>query len=289
MNRRLRGRVGIFPLSGKVEFDIHAPMRVFVLYLCCMWLMSCCYGQAKGEPSAPDSCGAAVCVMEWESRQMLVGIREHEERQVASLQQLVAALCLCDAGELDKIVTIEPTDCRVPPFRLQLRRGARYSRRELMLLMLMRGGNDAAHALARDSAGNESAFVERMNAKAREIGMLHTCFVNVSGLPAPQYSTAYDMALAACEAYGYELIRTMCATRQHEYDPGTGGVKRVYHSNQLMHTYPWVRGMKYGYCHSAGHCLIACGESKGRVVIVVVLGGSRPGIWEESLRYLNAA
>ena len=158
---------------------------------------------------APRPDCAAVCVIDPYNGNVLYGYNAHMRRQVASTQKIVTALCVCDTKELDKIVTIKASDRLAPPIRLNLRAGEQYSRRDLLQAMLTGSFNDVAVSLARDCAGSVEAFVARMNARAKRMRMHNTYFANPNGLPAQQYSTAYDMALAACYAYNNKTIRSM--------------------------------------------------------------------------------
>ena len=262
-------------------------MERIALCLICALHVLLCRGVAENSVPAPAPECAAVCVMEVQGRRMLYGYKENDRRQVAGVQQLMTALCVADAGNLDKLVMIEAVDCRVHPLRL-LRRGEQHSRRELLQVMLVAGGNDVVHALARDCAGDEASFVARMNRRAAELGMRQTCFANATGQPAEQYSTAADMALLACQVYENEILRPMGAVQQYELSLPQGR-RQFRNTNRLLFDYPRVKGMKTGYSAFAGKCLVACGVRNGRTVVVVVLGSLPRKVWAESLKYLNWA
>ena len=262
-------------------------MRRFVLLVCSVFMAVA--GCVRGQVAAPAPDCAAVCVMEPAGRRVLFAYHEHDARQVGGLQQVLTALCVSEAGELDKLVTIAPDDARVHPRRFGVHRGEQYSRRALMQIMLMVGGNDVARALARDCTGSEAAFVELMNLRAQELGMQHSRFVNATGLPAEQYSTAYDMALLGCCAWENETLRSMCATQVAEVQLPDGRMRIVRNSNKLLFSYHWVKGLKMGHTTPGGSCLIACGEKNGRAVVVVVLGSTNRKVWDEALKYLQWA
>lgn len=238
---------------------------------------------------APQPKCAAVCVIDPYNGNVLYGYNANTRRQVASTQKIITALCVCDTKDLDKIVTIKASDRLAPPIRLNLRAGEQYSRRDLLQAMLTGSFNDVAVSLARDCAGSVSAFVERMNARAKRMRMFNTHFANPNGLPAQQYSTAYDMALAACYAYNNRTIRSMINIPAYEFRRNNGSVRMIRSTNRLIYTHPWVHGMKTGYTNLAGKCLISCGSHNGRAVIVVVLGSTSRKIWGESLKYLRWA
>lgn len=242
-------------------------------------------------PDAPPptpNC-AAVCVIDPKTGKVLFSHNGDERRQVASTQKIITALCVCDAGDLDKTVTIRASDCKAPPIRLRMRPGQEFKKMELLKAMLISSYNDVAVALARDTAGSVESFVERMNARARRMRMYNTNFANPNGLPAEQYSTANDMALAACWAYTNPTIRSIINIPEYQLEMPDGNYRTIRNTNRLLRTQPWVHGMKTGYTNLAGKCLISCGSHNGRAVIVVVLGSTNARIWGESMKYLKWA
>lgn len=241
------------------------------------------------ETPAPRPDCAAVCVIDPYNGNVLYGYNANTRRQVASTQKIITALCVCDTKDLDKMVTIKASDRLAPPIRLNLKAGEQYSRRDLLQAMLTGSFNDVAVSLARDCAGSVEAFVARMNARAKRMRMHNTHFANPNGLPAQQYSTAYDMALAACYAYNNKTIRGMINIPAYELRRNNGSVRMIRSTNRLLTTHPWVQGMKTGYTNKAGKCLISCAASEGRAVIVVILGTTSRNIWPESLKYLRWA
>lgn len=245
---------------------------------------------AKPAAPAPTPGCAAVCVIDPRTGNVLYGHNMHERRQVASTQKIVTALCACDAGELERSMTIQRTDkTSVSPIRSRLNVGESYTRRAVMHAMLTASCNDLAQALARDSAGSVEAFVQKMNARARRMRMRNSHFVNPSGLPGPQYSTAYDMALAACYAYTHPVIRDLINDTQVILTRPNGAQVAFNNTNKLLSKYNWVQGMKTGYTNAARRCLVSCGAMDGRSVIVVVLGCENRRIWAESEKYLRWA
>ena len=240
-------------------------------------------------PAPKPNC-AAVCVIDPRTGHVLYGHNMHERRQVASTQKIVTALCACDAGELDRPMTIQQSDkTSVTPIRSKLRVGESYTRGAIMHAMLTASCNDLAQALARDSAGSVEKFVQQMNARARRMRMHNTHFANPSGLPGPQYSTAYDMALAACYAYTNPIIRNYINDKQIVLTRPNGQQIAFNNTNKLLTKYDWVQGMKTGYTNAARRCLISCGSVHGSSVVVVVLGCEKRLIWQESEKYLRWA
>lgn len=243
----------------------------------------------KPRTPAPVPTCAAVCVIDPRTGNVLYQYNAHMRRQVASTQKLMTALCVTDAGNLNKPVTIAAGDGAVPPIKLGLKPGTQYRRGDLLRAMLTGSYNDLAITLARDTAGSVPAFMRRVNARARRMRMLNSHFVNPNGLPAEQYSTAYDMALAACYAYNNATIRRCINIPEYQFRMADGTLRTIKSTNKLLSRYAWVQGMKTGYTNAAGKCLISCAALNGQSVIVVILGSTNSRVWDESMRYLRWA
>lgn len=207
--------------------------------------------------------------------------------QVASTQKLLTALVLLDHGSLDEQVVIRPSDTRVEPGKLYLRPGQSYSRRSLLTAMIVKSENDAAAALARDCAGSEAAFALEMNQKAADLGAENSHFLNPHGLPAPQFSTARDMAMIAFRAYREPLLRQLMATRFYTFTFTDGRRKHLENTNKLLGRSRVANGMKTGYTFAAGRCLISSGSLDGRDVILVQLGSKTKSIFDDAERLMQ--
>ncbi len=240
---------------------------------------------AMPSTAAPRPTAAAICVMDPKTGRVLYEHNARTRRQVASTQKIITALCVLDSGRLYDRATVTASDAKTPPFKMYMRAGDSYRRIDLVRALMTASYNDVATTLARDTAGSVSAFVDLMNARAARMGMTNSHFANPHGLPANQYSTAYDMALAACWAYNDPIMRRCIDTPAYDLQQPNGKTKRVRSTNKLL-KFPWVNGMKTGYTHAARRCLVSAGSIGDQAVIVVVLGCSRSGIWDESLKYL---
>ncbi|XHR30108.1 MAG: D-alanyl-D-alanine carboxypeptidase family protein [Chthoniobacteraceae bacterium] len=237
----------------------------------------------------PRTRAASVVVADAVSGAVLYEKNSNEARQPASTQKLLTALLVVEAGNLDKPVLIHEIDTFAEPVKLGVRPGEIYTRRELLRVLLVHSVNDVARALARDNAGSIEAFADKMNAKARQLGMLHSNFVNPNGLPAPgQYSTARDMARLALAAYRSATIRLIVGTKDLAFQFNSGRVETFSNTNKMLRTLPYCTGMKTGYTQIAGHCLISSGSQNGREVITVVLGDKdRDCLWRDSSALLS--
>lgn len=209
-----------------------------------------------------------------------------DPRPVASTQKLLTGLIIAEEGDLDRMVTVMPSDTRAEPSKLYLKAGERYRRKDLLRILLVKSMNDVALCLARDNAGSVAAFAEKMNAKARQIGMRNSNFVNPNGLPAPgQYSTARDMARVALYAYRNPVVRTFVSMRDTSFQYADGRVRTFSNTNKVLQRWELCNGMKTGYTNAAGHCLISSAKYGGRHLISLIFNDKE--VWEDSYKMLN--
>jgi len=212
----------------------------------------------------------------------------HVRTPVASTQKLVTALVICYEGDLDGFVEVPAEVLRVEPTLIGVKPGERYTRRQLLTSLLVRSGNDIAVVLAHGSSGSVEAFMEKMNAFARAIGMTDSHFRNPSGLPAEgQYSTARDIAIAAFEAYQVPEIREMISLRSYDFVFNDGSVRTVYNTNRLLGEFEGCNGMKTGFTFAAGNCLVSSVSRNGQDRIAVVIKSARPQVLTDSRSLLE--
>ncbi len=138
----------------------------------------------------------------------------------------------------------------------RLRVGWALSREDMLHLALMSSENRAAAALSRYYPGGRPAFIEAMNAKATELGMTKTHFVNPNGLTNENVSTAFDLAKLVRAADQYPLIREF--TTDPGYDVRIGRYVLPYsNSNRLVGRPDWdIEVQKTGFTNEAGRCVV---------------------------------
>jgi D-alanyl-D-alanine carboxypeptidase (penicillin-binding protein 5/6) len=236
----------------------------------------------------PKTRAASVLVEDARTGEVLYEKNADAARAAASTQKLLTALIVAEDGYLDREVVVQPVDTWAEPVRLNIKAGERYQRIDLLRALLVKSPNDVARCLARDNAGSIEAFAEKMNARARALGATHSNFVNPNGLPMPdQYSTARDLAIIARAAYANPTIRSIVCLPRLVFRYADGRTRELENTNKVLKRLPYCNGMKTGYTEAAGHCLIASGNLPGRDVIVVVLGDSKAGIWQDASSLLS--
>jgi serine-type D-Ala-D-Ala carboxypeptidase (penicillin-binding protein 5/6) len=238
---------------------------------------------ARVSGAAPSIRAASYILIDARTGAHLASSNPDQRRAVASTQKLVTALVVLDAGNLDKVVTIQSTDAQVEPTRLGLGTGQKYTRRNLLNAVLIKSANDVAKALARDNAGSSAAFAEKMNAKMRQLGATASNFRNPHGLTEPgQYSTARNMARVAMAAYRSSVIREAVSKRYYRFTFNSGKSVTLENTNKLLGTMSACNGMKTGYTVASGRCLISSASAGGRDVILVQLGTKTQYIFNDA-------
>ncbi len=231
---------------------------------------------------APKVHAKRVIVVDNVTGRVLYEKNSMERCAVASTQKLLTALCVMEAGTLEDKVYVQTTDTKVEPTKIYIRPGETYKRHELLKALLVKSGNDAARALARDVAGSQVKFRSVMNACAKKIGMQSSNFINAHGLTeSGQYSTARDIAILMRKIVRIPTLRSYMGTSGYYFQPP--GRKKHYleNTNKLLKRMKSCMGGKTGYTRAAGRCLVSYGEQGGRSVIVVCLGSTSAKIWDD--------
>lgn len=164
--------------------------------------------------------------------------------------------------------------------RLRVEDGEQMPLLDMLYGMMLISGNDCAKAIAEHVSGSVDEFAVLMNAKAAELGMTGTHFINPHGLPSEEhYTTAYDMALLARYAMQNSTFRTIVATPTYHIE-ATNMDRNGYdlkNTNKLIREdtdfyYEDCIGIKTGTTVAAGYCLIAAAERDGRTLILSLMG-----------------
>ncbi|WP_217586633.1 D-alanyl-D-alanine carboxypeptidase family protein [Lentibacillus saliphilus] len=196
----------------------------------------------------------------------------------ASMTKVMTLLLIMEAldnGELklDEMVRVSERAASMGGTQIFLEAGEEMSVKDMLKGIAIGSANDASVALAERIAGSEAAFVERMNAKARKLGLEHTQFKNPSGLPASDHhTTAHDLAIMAKELLKYETITEYTSIYEDYLRKGQDNEFWLVNTNKLVKFYPGVDGLKTGYTNEAKYGLTATAEQDGMRLIAVVMG-----------------
>lgn len=242
---------------------------------------------AAGEKE-PNVFAESAAVIDSFTGEFLFLKNENAIQYPASSTKILTALLVIEAGDLDKRVTVDLSDTKVEPTKLDLQPGEQYTRRQLLYGLMLKSANDVAMALARDNAGSVEAFAEKMNRRAAELGATNSHFVNPNGLHDPShYTTAHDLALIARVAMEQPFFRQLVGTIYYTWKSPKGVVNQLRNHNRLLRHFAGCNGLKTGYTRAAQQVLVSSALKEGHEVISVVLHTNKPGIWEDSKALLT--
>lgn len=221
----------------------------------------------------PKLVGAAAILVDADTGRVLWEQRAHERRQVASTTKIMTALLALRALRPHDVVQVDKSVPRVPLVREGLRTGEQVETWKLMYALLLYSGNDDALALAIAAGGSKWQFVRDMNEEAKTLGLRDTHFVSPSGVvDVDNYSSAWDLAALTRVAMRNPRFRTIVRTRVKHVSWEAPTFSKIYlNNNRLLGTYPGANGVKTGYTHKAGPCLVASATRGGVSLIAVVL------------------
>lgn len=235
----------------------------------------------KGPQAAFSVEAKGAVLIDAESGEALFQQDAHKELPLASVTKVMTMLLVMESVEngkitLDDEVTISERAASMGGSQMYMEVGETHPVRELMEGVAMASANDGCVALAEYVAGSEEIFVERMNARAKELGMVDTHFVNTNGLPvADHYSSAYDIAVMSKKLYAFEETHKWFTTWQSTITVGLPGKEkefRLTNTNKLIKAYPGCNGIKTGFTNDAGFCLSASATRDDTHLIAVALG-----------------
>jgi D-alanyl-D-alanine endopeptidase (penicillin-binding protein 7) len=193
---------------------------------------------------------------------------------IASITKLMTAMVVLDAKlPLDDEISISTEDInRQKRTRSKTRTGMTLTRGELLKLALMASDNLSAAALARTYPGGTEAALQQMNAKARELGMKSTRFLDPTGLNSGNVSTANDLVKMVRAARSYELIQRFTTSTTHTLELAGHRQMQFHNTNPLVRNASWDIGLsKTGYISEAGRCLVMEAKITEHPVIIVLL------------------
>ena len=265
---------------------IDRPVLRHVLIMTIAWGTAALGNLASAQRAltpAPTLIAKSAMAVEVVSGQVLLAKNADEKRSVASTQKLLTALIIAESGKLDSYLTVQKTDGMIQPRNLWITSGSRYKKGKLLEMMLVRSFNDVTKCLARTHSGSQGEFAKVLRARAAELGMKNSVFLNAHGLTVEgQYSTARDMMRLAQAAWANPDIRKMVGIKNATFTYHGGKTIPVKNSNDLLHSYSECAGMKTGFTKAAGRCLICAGHRNGKVVLGVILGSSWDGVWSDA-------
>ena len=222
------------------------------------------------------NCRSAV-LMEAETGRVLYAKNADLALPPASVTKIMTLLLFMeevDSGNiaLDEEITVSEYAASMGGSQVYLEPGETMTAEELLKCVIIASANDAAVTLAEKVAGSEEAFVNKMNARAEELGMKNTHFENVTGLDdtvTKHLTSAYDIALMSKALLSHETIIRYSTVWMDSIRNGAFGLTNT---NRLVRFYEGITGLKTGSTSKAGFCMSATARRDGMHLIAVVMG-----------------
>ena len=240
-------------------------------------------GMMLAQPAAAvdlDIKGKSAMLMDVATGTVLFEKNAHEPLAPASVTKVMTMLLIMEAIDSGKIgwddtVTASETAAAKGGSQIYLKVGETMSVSDMVKSIAVSSANDCACAMAEHLAGSESAFVDMMNARAKELGMNDTNFVNCTGLDdgpeaASHRTSAYDIAVMSRELLkNHPDIKKFTTIWMDTVRNGAFGLSNT---NKMVRFYSGATGLKTGFTSGAGYCLSASAQREGMELIAVVMG-----------------
>ena len=207
-------------------------------------------------------------------KRSLYSRNEDVARPIASISKLMTAIVIVDSGlPMSEVIEVTEEDIdTVKHRRSRLAVGTRLSRADMLHLALMSSENRAASALGRTYPGGLPAFVAAMNAKAHELGMSRSQFVEPTGLSSDNVSTPRDLVKLLRAAASREAIHRYTTDQQYEVKFKSGRTTLFRNTNTLVANRDWdIKVSKTGFINEAGRCLVMVARINNRDTAIVLL------------------
>lgn len=233
-------------------------------------------------PQGPAVYAKSAIVMDIDTGAILYSKNIDEQLYPASITKIMTTLLAIENCELDERVTFSDYAINSLEWncsRIGIRVGEVISVEECLYGMMLESANEVCLGIAEHIDGDDAAFAERMNARAKELGCTNTNFVNPNGMPDEDHvTTAHDMALIAAAAYKNETFRQVCGTLSWQIGwtnkAGENRYLNQHHkmlkSNESVY-YEYATGGKTGYTTAALNTLVTYASKDGRNLVCVVM------------------
>lgn len=220
----------------------------------------------------------SAVLMEAQTGEIVYEHNPDEELPMASVTKIMTLVLALEAlrdgkVSLDDVVVGSYLAKSMGGTQIWLEEGEQMSLKDMLYAIGVGSANDCAVAVGEYLGGSFDAFVDLMNAKAKELGMEHTHYANPTGLDASEhYSSARDLAILSRYALSIPMFSELTSTWEYWVRKGTPQEVWLTSFNKLLKQYPGYDGIKTGYTSTAGYCLSSSAKRNGIRLIAISLG-----------------
>ena len=217
-----------------------------------------------------DTSAKSSILMDMDTKRVLYGENINYQQSVASISKIMTAILAIESGKMDDIVVVGDEIDNSYGSGIYIKKGEKITLRDLVYGLMLRSGNDASYAIAHHVAGDE--FVDLMNKKAKELGMINTIFNNPNGLDeeSGNYSTVYDMAILTSYAMKNEEYKKIVSTKQHTLKTNMNTYV-WFNKHKLLFSLDYVTGGKTGFTQKAKRTLVTTAKKNNLNLVAVTL------------------
>ena len=257
-----------------------------------IWLLALALLPVPGK--AVEVNGKSAVLMDVATGTVLLEQKPDEQLAPASVTKVMTMLLIMEAVDDGRImltdtVTASETAAAKGGSQVYLKAGETMTVEEMLKSIAVSSANDCACAMAEHIAGSEGAFVEKMNERAKELGMENTHFVNCTGLDDGPNASEHRTSAEDIAIMSRELLKNHPGVKKYTtiwMDTIRNGTFGLSNTNKLIRFYPGATGLKTGFTSGAGYCLSASAQRDGMELIAVVMGAETSAKRNESCKQL---
>ncbi len=223
----------------------------------------------------------SVCLIDATSGRVLYGKNEGIRLPMASTTKIMTAIIALESEiPLSTVINAPKEAIGIEGSSIYLYEGERITLKALLYALLLCSANDAAVAIAITVSGTVERFVEKMNAKALELGLKDTHFTNPHGLyDEDHYTTAKDLAILMAHCMENEAFSAISGCEKKVFPRNDGSTRVMINHNRLLKENKFVIAGKTGYTKKSGRCLVTCAKNEGLSLVCVTLNA--PDDWND--------
>lgn len=231
----------------------------------------------------------SAVVINGDNGEIIFSKNADQKMPMASTTKIMTGLLLCEYGNFQREITVTAEMLRVEGSSMGLLAGDKVTLHDLLYGLMLASGNDAANVIAFVVGGSLDGFVDKMNKKAKELGLKNTSFETPSGLDGENhYTTAYELAYLTRYALQNQHFAKAVSCQSATLNYGNPPYRRTLtNHNKLLKMYDGAVGVKTGFTKKSGRCLVSAARKDGKYVIAVTLNA--PSDWQDHKLMLDYA
>lgn len=245
--------------------------------------------------NAYETNARSAILMDMDSHKIIYGKDIYRVQSVASISKIMTAIVAIENSDINKKIIVGDEVLNAHGSGVYIKPGEKMKIKDLIYGLMLRSGNDAALAIAVSVSGDVSKFVDKMNEKAKQIGMKKTVFNNPSGLDDDNkgnYSNAYDMAILMSYAMENSDFKKITSTKVYNLKTNKNSYSWR-NKNKLLFTYKYINGGKTGFTKIAKRTLISTATKDGLNLAVVTLNdgsdwADHKNLYDEAFKQYNS-